>query len=52
VARHFPEWRLAAVLPNLYPYDPLQPDETSFAAFHIYAQPHEALRLAIPGRED
>ncbi len=52
VARHFPEWRLAAVLPNLYPYDPLQPDETSFAAFHIYAQPHEALRLAIPGRAD
>jgi len=52
VARHFPAWRLAAVLPNLYPYDPRQPEDTSFAAFHLYAQPLEAVRLAIPGRDD
>lgn len=48
VARRFPDWRLAAILPNPYPYDPARPDETSFAAFHIYAQPHETLRLTVP----
>lgn len=48
VARHFPEWRLAAVLPHPYPFDPARPDETSFAAFHVYRMPEEALRLAVP----
>lgn len=49
VAEHFPEWRLSATVPNLYPYDPQRPEETSFAAFHVYAQPHDAVRIAIPG---
>lgn len=48
VARHFPDWTLAAIVPNIYPCDPNRPDETSFAAFHIYRQPQEALRLEIP----
>ncbi len=51
VARHFPDWRLAAVLPNPYPFDPQLPDETSFAAFHVYCRAHEACRLSVPGRE-
>jgi SAM-dependent methyltransferase len=48
VARHFPDWRLAAVLPHPYPFDPGRSDETSFAAFHIYRRPEEALRLGLP----
>ena len=50
VAHHFPDWLLAAVVPNLYPYDPHQPDDTSFAAFHVYRQPHEPCRIAVPAR--
>ena len=48
VARHFPEWRLAAVVPNIYPYDPAQPQETSFAAFHVYCQAHERCVVTVP----
>ncbi len=48
VARAFPDWQLAAVLPNPYPFDPANPDGTSFAAFHLYRQGHETLRLALP----
>jgi hypothetical protein len=48
VANHLPEWTLASVVPNIYPYDPQRPDETSFAAFHVYRQAHEALRLTVP----
>lgn len=49
VAERFPDWRLAAVVPNAYPYDPARPDDTSFAAFHIYRRPGEGLRIAVPG---
>jgi len=48
VARYFPEWRLAAVMPNPYPYDPQRPDETSFAAFHVFCQAEEACHLTVP----
>ena len=48
VAQHFPDWQRAAVVPNIYPYDPAQPDETSFAAFHVYRQPAEACRITVP----
>ncbi len=51
VARHFPEWRLAAVLPHPYPYDPGRPEETSFAAFHVYRMPQEEVWLSVPGVE-
>lgn len=49
VAAHFPDWRLAAVIPNAYPYDATRPDDTSFAAFHIYCRPDEGVRIAVPG---
>lgn len=48
VAAHFPDWQLAAVVPNLYPYDPRRPEETSFAAFHVYRLPHELCRVTVP----
>ncbi len=48
VSRAFPDWQLAAILPNPYKFDPASPDDTSFAAFHLYRQRHEPLRLALP----
>jgi hypothetical protein len=36
VAARFPAWRLIAHVPNRYPFDPLRPDETSFADFFVY----------------
>ena len=48
VAQHFPEWRLAAVVPNVFPYDPADPEGTSFAGFHIYRQAGEACRVTVP----
>jgi len=38
VARDFPDWRLAAHLPNPYAYHPKQPENTSFADFFLYAK--------------
>ncbi len=49
VAQHFPEWHLAAVVPNIFPYDPQRPGHTSFAAFHVYRQAHEVVRITVPG---
>jgi SAM-dependent methyltransferase len=37
-AQRFPGWRLAAHVPNPYPYDPARPDDTSFADFFVYAR--------------
>lgn len=48
VAARHPDWRLAAHIPNLFPYDPAQPDETSFADFFVYARPGERCVLEIP----
>ena len=38
IARDFPDWRLAAHLPNPYAYRPQQPETTSFADFFVYAK--------------
>ncbi|HVC59552.1 MAG TPA: class I SAM-dependent methyltransferase [Acetobacteraceae bacterium] len=43
-----PEWRLFAHVPNLYPYDPERPDETSFADFFVYGRHDAACGLRIP----
>ena len=51
VAAHFPDWHLAAVIPNIYPFDPARPDETSFAAFHIYRLPHQTCSLTVPAAQ-
>jgi SAM-dependent methyltransferase len=37
-ARNFPEWRLAAHVPNPHGYRPEQPETTSFADFFVYAK--------------
>lgn len=36
VARNAPDWRLAARIPNRYPFDPDQPNETSFSDFFVF----------------
>lgn len=36
VAVHRPDWRYAGKMPNRYPFDPADPDETSFADFHFF----------------
>lgn len=36
VAAYRPGWRLAATVPNRYPFNANDPDETSFADFHFF----------------
>jgi hypothetical protein len=36
IAEHRPEFRLERVVSNRYPFDPLDPDRTSWAEFHVY----------------
>lgn len=36
VARNRPDWRHAETVPNRYPFDAADPDETSFADFHFF----------------
>lgn len=38
VAAHRPNFRRFAHIPNRYPFDARNPDETSFADFHVYAR--------------
>ncbi|MBB5344204.1 class I SAM-dependent methyltransferase [Tunturibacter empetritectus] len=37
VAQHQPQWFLQSKTPNDYPYDPNNPDKTSFADFYVFA---------------
>ena len=39
VERFFPEWSLAAHVPNIYPYDHANPNMTSFADFFVFTNP-------------
>lgn len=48
VDQHFPDWQLAAVIPNIYKFDFDRPNDTSFAAFHVYRQAHEPCRIMMP----
>ncbi len=48
VAERYPAWRLAAHVPNLFPYDPARPDETSFADFFVYARRGYSVALNSP----
>jgi len=41
VSANAKEWRLSATIPNKYPYDPKQPDETSLADFYIFERGSE-----------
>ncbi len=48
VPRVDPTWRVAAHVPNPYPYDHRRPDTTSFADLYLLARPGEAATLVIP----
>jgi len=39
VARRRPEWALAGSIPNVYPYNPARPRDTSLANFYVYLKP-------------
>ena len=43
-----PDWRLLAHLPNPYPFDPADPDETSFADFFIYGRRNAPCSIVVP----
>jgi len=47
VAACQPDWRLVAHVPNRHPYDPMRPDETSFADFFVYQRVGSANGPAI-----
>jgi len=47
-AARFPAWRLAAHVPNRFPFDPLLPDETSFADFYVYTRANEPVSFEVP----
>ena len=48
VEQNFPNWRLAAHLPNPYPFNPALPNETSFADFFIFTRHGEGCTIPIP----
>jgi hypothetical protein len=37
VEQNKPDWYLQSTLKNAYPYDPADPDQTSFADFYVFA---------------
>jgi SAM-dependent methyltransferase len=49
VMRRFPSWRLAAHVPNLFPFNENEPDQTSFADFFVFATPGEGCVIPISG---
>ena len=48
VAATEPDWRLLAHLPNPYPFDAANPDETSFADFFIYGRTDAPCTIVVP----
>lgn len=50
IAATEPDWRLLAHLPNPYPFDPANPDETSFADFFIYGRKDAPCRIVVPAQ--
>jgi SAM-dependent methyltransferase len=48
VAAHWPAWRLLAHVPNRFPFDPAQPNVTSFADFFVYGQTTEPCVIRLP----
>lgn len=48
LADSHPDWRLIAHLPNRHPFDPMQPDTTSFADFFVFGRHDESCRLTVP----
>ena len=48
VAADWPAWHLLAHVPNPFPYDPAQPDDTSFADFFVYGRTTEPCVIRLP----
>jgi SAM-dependent methyltransferase len=48
IAERYPEWQLAAHVPNIYPYDSGRPHDTSFSDFYVFKQRGEQCVLEIP----
>ena len=48
VAAAEPDWRLLAHVPNPWPYDPVRPDDTSFADFFFYGKHGAGCSLWVP----
>ncbi|MFO7595959.1 MAG: glycosyltransferase [Desulfocurvibacter africanus] len=38
IERNRPEWKLLTAVPNPYPYDPAEPDDTSHSAFYFFTR--------------
>lgn len=38
VERNIPDWRLISTTPNPFPFDPANPDQTSFADFYVFGR--------------
>lgn len=51
VATAFPEWQLAAIVPNVYPFQRQNPRDTSYADFYVYRRPGVDLVLSVPSAE-
>jgi SAM-dependent methyltransferase len=49
VTRRYPDWRLAAHVPNLFPFRESEPNQTSFADFFVFAAPGETCAISVPG---
>jgi SAM-dependent methyltransferase len=48
IMQHVPDWQLARYIPNPYPFDPLAPNDTSFADFYIFDRKDSSIAL-VPG---
>jgi SAM-dependent methyltransferase len=48
VRRAFREWSLLARVPNIYPFDPRRPNDTSFSDFMVFGRGLKPCRLLIP----
>jgi SAM-dependent methyltransferase len=44
----FPDWRLAAMQPNRFKFDPTQPEQTSFADFYLFAPASTNISTRMP----
>jgi hypothetical protein len=52
ISERYPEWRRVAIVPNIYPFDSQQQEQTSFSDFHIFSCLDEPCRLYVPSRAD
>ena len=51
IKSRFPAWRLCAVVPNRFSFDPAEPEQTSFADFYLFTPRASGLSVVIPAME-